>query len=233
MKSSAAALVLDSPRRVDVPGTEDTLDLSTMGGRMAWARLRKKMTQLDVANLTSKSRATIVQYEKDNINPPVKEVQKIATALGVSPEFLAFGRHGVEGLINAAEEVITVPEISEGRDGIYTSGGFAVPRRVFDSRNLDVAKVRMYVLNQEQPAFGYHAEDRLIVDTTVGELQQGYDIYLLKGDDGLAVVRREPNFGGGAKGMVTVTSGSGATHQVKAKGLDIVGAVVGKFSLSA
>lgn len=231
--AGVSATTIDSgPRRVDVPGTADTVDLRTMGGRIAWARLRKKMTQAEVAKATQKSRATIVQYEKDNIRPPVEEVEKLATVLDVSPAFIAFAQQGIEGLSNAAEEVITIPEITEGKDGTYQSSVFAIPRKFFEGRNIAPDKARMFVLNHGEDEFRLSAGDRVLIDTSVKEIGRNHDLYLLNSPEGVAVIRREPNFLGGQKGQSLITTGRGVSQQIRTKDLDIVGAIVGNLSLS-
>lgn len=230
-RGSAAVAVAHGPRRVDVPGTAATLDLRTMGGRIAWSRMRLNLTQAEVARRAFKSRATVVQYENNNITPPIEEIVKLSVALDVSPEFLAFGRQGVDGLQNAAEEIIAVEEISEGRDGTYVSGKFAIPRKVFEEKGVEPGKARMFVLNHEENQFDFSIGDRLILDTGVKEIVRDHDLYLLNTSSGATVVRREPI--GAPKGSIMFTTGRGVSKTLKPGSLDIVGAVVGKFSLSA
>lgn len=227
----ATAAVIEAPRRVDVPGTLEGVSLKTMGGRIAWSRLRKKMTQADVAQRVGKSRATVVQYEKDNIVPPIPEVERLAIVMGVSPEFLAFGRHGVDAMLNAAEEVITIPEVAEGSKGLFSTGAFAVPSKVFEGKDIEPSKARMFVVSRDETEFGYHVGDRLILDTSVKTVETDHDLYLVQTPEGAVVVRREPNFVGGTKGHVVLTTGRGVSQTVKLKDLDVLGAVMGKFSL--
>lgn len=214
-----------TPRRVDVPGAAEAVDLQTMGGRIAWARLRKQMTQKTLSQLTNKSRATIVQYEQNNIDPPVSSVSALAKALNVSPEFLAFGRHGLEGLSNAAEEVVTVSEIKFGRDGEFTSGGYAFPRKMMEDFGVDQMGAKVYVLSQDAPQFGYRAGDRLIVDTKVSSPDPEHDMYLLKAQTALEVVRCEPNFSN--RKEMNFTGAKGQSFSADPADLTFVGAIVG------
>jgi hypothetical protein len=55
MPASKQVTVSSTPRRVDIPGTIDMIDLSTMGGRITWARIRKELRQEDVAEKLGKS----------------------------------------------------------------------------------------------------------------------------------------------------------------------------------
>lgn len=208
-------------------------ELTTMGGRIQWARRRKEMTQEQVADLVGKARATVVQYEKGRIFPPVKEVENLATILGVSPEFLAFGRHGVEGMNNAAEEIVALPEVTEGADGkLYTSGAFAVPRKLFAEKDVDPQKARMFFLKHDEAEFNFATGDRLILDQSIKAVDLDHDLFLIQSSNGPHVVRREPNFIGGPKGSAVLTTGRGVSQTVKTKELEVLGAIIGKFSLA-
>ena len=219
-----------APRRIDIVGSEDNVDLTTMGGRIAWARLRKKMTQKALSQLTEKSRATIVQYEQNRIEPPVSSVVALSKALNVSPEFLAFGRHGLDGISNAAEEIVTVPEIMLGRDGEYASGGFAFPRKMMESFGAQVNGTKVFVLMQDAPAFQFRGGDRLIVNTKVTTPIPDYDMYLLKTPSALEVVRCEPNLTHNKE--VTFTGSKGQQFKVDPKDLTFVGAILGSVRQS-
>ncbi|ARK07432.1 HTH-type transcriptional regulator [Sphingobium phage Lacusarx] len=219
-----------TPRRIDIPGVSENVDLQSMGGRIAWARLRQNMTQKTLAGLAEKSRATIVQYEQNNIDPPVTIVEKLADVLNVSPEFLAFGRHGIEGIANAAEEVVTVPEITFGRDGEYTSGGFAFPKKMMDSFGVDKRGAKLFVLQQDAPGFNYRSGDRLIVNTKITGPVPEHDMYLLKTQTALEVVRCEPNLTRRAE--MTFTGAKGQSFTIDPAELDFVGAIVGSVRQS-
>ena len=78
-------------RRVDQPGSGDAPDMLTVGGRIAWARVREEVTQEAVAKAIDKVRPTVVQYEANKIVPPIEVIEKMARFLKVSPSFLAFG----------------------------------------------------------------------------------------------------------------------------------------------
>jgi transcriptional regulator with XRE-family HTH domain len=214
------------PRRVDIPGSMDDIDLRTLGGRISWARVREDMTQEDVAKAINKSRATIVQYENNKINPPVAMVVELSKALNVSPSFVAFGEHGTKASINAEEEVVSIEEITFGRDGSYMSGGFALPRKLAESYVHNPRTLKVYVLNHNAPAFDLRSGDRIFADTSVTVLTSDHDMYLLRmPSGGMEVVRYEPSFEKSA--TVSFIGPKGAAISVKVKGLDIIGAVVG------
>lgn len=231
MPASAAATV-DTPRRVDIPGTDKGLDLHTMGGRIAWSRLRRDMTQAAVAKKLGLSRATIVQYEKDNITPPIPAVERLAATLDVSPEFLAFGRQGVDALRNAAEEIVTVAEVSHGSSGLFESGAFAMPKKVFDGKGMDTTRTKMFVLDHDEDEFGFSEGDRIIIDQSVKDIHSSDNIlFLIETSDGPAVLRREPNVGGARKGEVVLTNGRGVSQAIRETTFKVLGAVNGVLSL--
>src|SRR5690349_14000160 len=93
-----------------------TQRLVAVGARIAAARQGAGWTQLQLSRYIGKSRGTVVQYEQGRIEPPLGQVEVIANALGVSPEFLAFGRQGISGFGESAQNVVSVAEI-EYADG--------------------------------------------------------------------------------------------------------------------
>lgn len=231
MPATAVAAV-DTPRRVDIPGTDHGLDLHTMGGRIAWSRLRREMTQAAVAKNLGLSRATIVQYEKDNILPPIPAVERLAKVLDVSPEFLAFGRQGVDALNNAAEEIVTMAEVSQGSSGLFESGAFAMPKKVFEGKDMDTTRTKMFVLDHDEDEFGFSDGDRLIIDQGVKDIHASdHILFLVETSDGPAVMRREPNVGAADKGEVVLTNGRGVSQAIREKSFKVLGAINGVLSL--
>lgn len=225
-RSKPTPVVSDSlPRRVDVAGAADHIDTSTLGGRMAWARLRRNMTQKELARLTSKSRATIVQYENDEINPPLAAVAVIAQKLGTSPSYIAFGENVVEGVSNREVEMVSFPEYTMGKDGTFASSVFAFSKTYIDSLGVDSEKIAAYVLNRDAPHFGLHENDRLIVDTALTSPSDERDMYLLQTPAGLEVVRVEPDLTGRSK-AVQMTGSKGQSMSAKLGDLTILGAII-------
>jgi transcriptional regulator with XRE-family HTH domain len=211
-------------------GSSDGLDLSTVGGRIAWARLREDLTQKFVGDAIDKSRATIVQYEGNKIKPPLDMVEELARVLKVSPSFIAFGEHGMKATLNAAEEIVTIPEITFGRDGEYASSSFGLPRRLVDSYSADRRDLKAYVLNHNAPAFDLSSGDRIFVDTSVTKLTGDHDQYLIRTPTGMEIVSYEQQFSRSA--TVTLTGPRGTPMQVANKDLKILGAVVGTLRVS-
>lgn len=213
-------------RRSDLPGSDANLDLNTLGGRLAWARLREEITQEDLAMAIDKVRATIVAYERGSIMPPINVVEELAKRLKVSPSYLAFGEHGIKSRAgaNAAEMTVNIDEITYGRDGSYVSGTFAMPRRLADSYVDNVDKLKVIVLNHHADAFGLRAGDRLFVDSSIQSIDKDFDTYVIEVDGGMEVVRIAPSF---TKTNMTLVEGPrGDKVQTNPADLQIVGAVV-------
>lgn len=213
-------------RRSDLAGSDSDLDLNTLGGRLAYARLREQMTQDDIAKAIDKVRGTIVAYESNKIMPPIPIVQALAKVLKVSPSFIAFGEHGVKAVSgsNAAEASINVDEITFGRDGRYVSGTFAMPRALAESYVDEVRSLKVYVLGHNADALGLRQDTRLFVDTSITSVSNDFDTYVIEATGGMEVIRVAPSFAKSPK--VTVEGSRGDKQQVAAKDLKILGAVV-------
>ena len=211
-------------RRADTPGMEETIDLGTVGGRIAWARIRKNMTQNQLAKVLHRARPTVVQYEGDKIEPPLTVLNELSKVLGVSPEFLAFQRQGVAVAANAATEIVTMPEITVGKDGAYNSSAFAFPKRMLDTFGIS-KDCKVYVLQQNAPAFHFQSGTRLFVDTNITSPVTSYDLYLVRTEAGIEIIRREPIFGSDSEAAFIVASGQRIV--VDTSTLNFVGAIVG------
>lgn len=213
-------------RRSDLAGSDSDLDLNTLGGRLAYARLREQVTQDDLAQAIDKVRGTIVAYESNKIMPPIPIVQALAKVLKVSPSFIAFGEHGVKavGGANPAEATINIDEITYGRDGRYVSGTFAMPRTLAESYVDQVRDLKVIVLGHNADAFGLRQGSRLFVDTSIDAISNEFDTYVIEVNGGMDVIRVAPSFAKTAK--VTVEGSRGGKEQVAVKDLKILGAVV-------
>lgn len=229
---AARQTVSSTPRRVDIDGMIDTLNLSTVGGRITWSRIRKELRQEDVAKKLGKSRATIVQYEKDNINPPVAQIERLAKLLDVAPEWLAFARQGVEAMRHGkAEEVVTMGEMSVGgRKGHFESGAVALPRAFFANRDINLERTKMFVLDHDEDEFQFYDGDRLIVDQSATEIgDESRRMFLVEIDGNKpSVVARESMTN---TGKVRLMDGAGKTHLYPIESVKVLGAINGVLAL--
>lgn len=214
-------------RRVDHPGAIEQIDLSTQGGRITWARMRRSMTQKDLANAIDKSRVSVVQYEQNNIEPPISVMSLIADKLDVSASFLAFGEHGVVGVKNAEEELLSIGEVTYGRDGKYTSATMALPKSLLGDMVDEQARVSAFVLPFDAPAFDLQAGERVFADQTITSLVAEHDTYLIKVDNSFDIIRVEASLSSGGKRAIT--NRKGQKINVAAKDLEIIAAVVGSI----
>ena len=80
------------------------------GNRIKELRLRRKLTQKELAERISKSKAAISSYESDNQVPPVDVLISIAKVLGVSVDYLvgfqAQETYAINDLSSNQKEVI-------------------------------------------------------------------------------------------------------------------------------
>ncbi len=66
---------------------------SDTGAKIRLARTRLGMTQSDLARITGLSQRVISQYELGNVEPPLKSLKKIASALGVPVSYFTNESH--------------------------------------------------------------------------------------------------------------------------------------------
>lgn len=224
--SAEIVTVAVPPRRVDMAGTNGRADLSTLGGRMSFARLRSKLTQAEVAQKLEKSRATVVQYEQNNILPPLNVVEEMAELLGVTPSFLAYGEASVPGLHRSSMEMVTFGERRVAKDGNAVVSAYAFSRELTDDLGVAPENIEAFVLSHDAPAFELRAGDRLFIDKSITSPVHDRDTYLLKTGNGVEVVRVEPMLTAKKGGEIQMSGPKGQSWSVKESELEFVGAIV-------
>lgn len=217
-------------RRVDLPKSDADIDMTTVGGRITWARFRADMTQKGLAKLAQKVRPTIAAYESGRIEPPLEMIKKLADILRVSPSLLAFGEHGTK-TPNPVESMIDVPEITIGRDGEHQSQTFGMPRKLIESYARDPKYVRAYVLDHGAPAFNLSSGDRIFADVSVSAINSKNDMYLLRTPTGMEIMQIESGLTDETN-MVSMIGPRGGSRKADPTKLDIIGAVVGTLRQS-
>lgn len=65
----------------------------SFGARLRGLRLSREMSQIELARRIGRHQTAIGPYERDEYAPPRDIVERLAEALGTTPEYLAFGRH--------------------------------------------------------------------------------------------------------------------------------------------
>lgn len=213
-------------RRMDVAGAAERTDLSTLGGRISFARLRQQLRQEDVAKSLGKSRATIVQYEQGNIQPPLDVVAEIAEKLDVSPSFLAYGEATVPGLNSSKVEMVSFAERRVGKDGSYVDGAYSFSKGIVAELGVESTDIEAYVLNHDAPEFGLRVGDRMFIDKSMTGPTYDHDTYLLKTAKGIEIVRIEPDLSSKNTGTIKMVGPKGQNLSNKASDLEFLGAVV-------
>jgi len=213
-------------RRSDLIGSDIGLDLSTLGGRLAYARLKEEVTQETLAEAIDKVRGTINAYEANTIKPPIAVVEILAKVLKVSPSFLAFGEHGVKAAPNgnAAENTVSVEEVTFGRDGRFVSGAFAMPRTLAQSFVAEVRDLKIFVLDHDAPAFNLRAGARIFADTSADAISPSHDTYLIEVIGGMEIVRAHAGLTKSA--TIELEDSRGKRSNVQLSKLKVLGAVV-------
>jgi transcriptional regulator with XRE-family HTH domain len=216
-----------APKGQTGPGvaqTDRARRLVDLGARIAAARQRAGWTQRQLSQHMGKSRGTIVQYEQGRIEPPLGQIMVIADALGVSPEFLAFGRQGISGADGAAEPVVSVAEIEYADGEGQVTGAYGLTDSLANDRRIDRKTAKVVVLPHPAPAFGLAARDRVIVNPA-DSLDEEDQLYLLRTRRGVDVIKLLPNLSS-RDDVVKVHDSSGETHSYERRELQVLGRIV-------
>ena len=195
-----------------------------IGSRITAARRLKGWTQAELAERLGKSRGTIVQYEKGMIEPPLKQIQRLAEELDVAPEMLAFDIQGISGLRDLKARVATLAEVRHEGPYEFVTGAFALPEHLVEERGIDPTTTKVIQVQHEAPGFGLKPGDRVLVQA-VDVLEAEDALYVLRTRRGLDVVRLLPNLSTQGN-VVKINDGSGETHSYERGELDVLGRVV-------
>lgn len=208
-------------RRSDLPGSDIGLDLSTFAGRLAYLRLRDKLSQASLGNAIGRTRQMINMYESGNSFPGFDVVEQLANRLGVSPTYLMFGEHAIK--VGDPTELFNVEEITYTEDGHRESGSFVIPRTLAQSYVDDIRKLKAYVLDHDAPLFGLVAGDRLFVNTDKTEFTIKNDMYVVEIGGEMEVIRYLPS---PHQGMVTFINPRNKEVTMPLSNITLIGALV-------
>lgn len=97
-------------------GEATKLHRDTVGSRIAKRRYQLGLTQDQIAALADRGRSAVAQWERDDCEPPLEILRKIADLLETTPQWLAFGGGDDAPAANSPEALglVTVPEITFG-----------------------------------------------------------------------------------------------------------------------
>lgn len=210
------------PRRVDLPGSEQGIDISTFAGRLAAARLKADLTQEALGKSVDRTRQAIRQYEGGISEPAISVLEQLAKRLGVSATYLAFGEYAVK--VNKPDEAYNVNEIAYINGRRQTTGSYVIPKTFAESLVEDIAGLRVYCLDHTAKLFDLNSGDRLFIDIRNTDMGISHDFYAIVIGGEMEVVRYEPSSG---KGTIAYTNPKGTRVEVKAKDITVLGAIVG------
>lgn len=192
----------------------------SIGARIAAARKARSLTQQQLGALIEKSRATIIYYEAGQIEPPVSQIVRLAEALGVASEYLAFGRSAIAGLTGETAEAVPLLEVRL-TEGEAIIGASAISRQLATDYGIEEG-ARAYLLPHSAPAFGFQAGDRLIVNP-VEDFAGEHRLYLLRTRHGAEIVRLMPALSPG--NLINLNGSQGQSYTVDPAALSLIGVV--------
>lgn len=212
-------------RRSGVAGSDANIDLNTFGGRLAYLRLSREITQSEVARWLGSTRQSIRNYESGLSFAPYDKIEIMAKRFGVAATYLAFGEHAIK--VSKPDMIVTIDEVSLSKSGRRITGGFVLPRALAESYVEDIRDLRCFVMSHDAALFNLSAGDRLFLDTSVDRMTIDRDIYAIEIGGELDVVRYVPS---AVKGKVTFTNAHNQTLEVDASDIKVLGALVSVLS---
>lgn len=87
--------------------TERNPELEAVGRRVRAARLNRGMTKEALAEAAETSTQFLSQIEKGEQSMTILKFKRLATALGVSSDYLLYGREGMDEQVALAAEYLT------------------------------------------------------------------------------------------------------------------------------
>lgn len=211
--------------RIDLPGSIDSLTaLDTVGKRIAFARAAAGLTQAELHRQLGKSRATIVQYEQDNINPPVAVVKAIADILNVRPEFLAFGRNGSDSLINT-DSIVGIEENTTSQDGKDIRIKHYFSKEMLQDFKIRNDRLIIFTLKHDAKNFRLRPFDRVVIDPDILKPDRTHSLFLVRSFDDLDVIEFNPSFAA-KDGEYSGVAGNGRPFTTDPAKIEIIGAIV-------
>lgn len=199
-------------------------DLSTVRGRIRWARKRQSMTQDDLARAfppgREKKRAVIGQYESGGIKPSLEVIEDLASILSVDASYIAFGQGSAQ-----SSQARAIPLYQDDNDEPDPEH-LVLPLSIlteFGAAKLNLSVVRLEV---DAPLFGCRANDFLLVDIGRSEIAADGLTYVVHTTAGPALVRSEPLLTRSTSKVLQLQGGQGTSYTVAPDELEVMGCVV-------
>ncbi len=212
---------------------EDSVDQTTVGGRIEYARRRQGMTQDELSRAMPesrrKSRASIALYEGSS---PVslEVIGDIAAILNEDPAYLAFGgRTGADEATALGQRVAVDRHEHEGDDLTYA----VFPRQLIADFNASGKNLDLVRLAVDAPAFQVRARDYLLIDAGCAAIEADGRLYAVKTSAGVALVRSEPLLTDDPTEPLHLTGGQGARYSMAPASTRLLGRLVASLERRA
>jgi transcriptional regulator with XRE-family HTH domain len=211
---------------------EQDKDVTTVGGRIRYARKSQGKTQQEVADALpdmpgrKKSRASIAQYEMGN--PPGLDVLiDLAAVLGESPCYLAFGDEAAGRTRPPQGERIP---INPSDDQMDDEGYAFLPQYLLSELGAASGRLIFTRLEVDAPTFGLRKQHYLLLDASSTDIKSDGQLYAVRSSAGLTIVRSEPTLSREEDGWLMLTGGSGANYRIHHSSLEVVGLILASLS---
>ena len=192
--------------------------VSTLGGRLQYARRVAGITQEELGVAVELTRSSIAQYEGGHATPPLEVIFKLAASVGVDPRFLIFGDESGEAH-DAFAGGRLVPVGHPTDDAAFAQPVVGLPSMIVSEFGAKTKELRFLALAVSAPHFGLCEGSYLLLETGLERIAADGLIYAVNSSAGLALVRSEPQFGAPQANMLQLTDGHGQGRQVEASDL--------------
>lgn len=198
-------------------------DLTTVEGRIKWARKRLGMTQDDLAKAfppkRKKKRAVIGRYEGGFIVPSLEVIGDLASILQVGASFLAFGEGPAQSI--RARAIPLHQDENDEPDPEH----LMVPLSMLADLGAESFNLTVIRLAVEAPLFGFRADDYFLVDTDTVLTANGLT-YAVQTSAGPALVRSDPLLTRSKSETLQLQGGQGASYTTTSAEVDVLGCVI-------
>ena len=204
---------------------EQDKDLSTLGGRLQYARRLSSMTQEELGMAIDQTRSSIAQYEGDHATPPLEVICRLAASVCVDPRFLIFGDEpGQTENLFAGGRLVPVGEAIG--DAAYSQPIIGLPSILVSDFTAKAKELKFLLLEVPAPHFGLRQGCYLLLETGLEKIEADGQIYAVRSTAGLALVRSEPQFDMTLANVLQFTDGNGQGRTVEESALALAGRLV-------
>lgn len=215
-------------RRVAVEKADSgKLKRDTIGSRIQKLRYQLALTQDTISKATDRGRSAVAQWERDDCEPPLSIIEKLAEVLETTPQYLAFGITGDAQVVAPDPTSLgyaLVPEVQYGDkladERELAVWGLPVSWLAQNANVSDFDGLRLF--KAEYDVGPYQFGDRVLIDTHSTRVSPP-GVFLHWDGIGPVLSQITPVHNAG-KPMARV-SGSGETYEVPVDQLQVIGRV--------